>query len=64
MKCDFDPMIYKDEPIGMFHCPQCGEMVLAGVPHPDYDYINKSIDDFINNDTSISHFTEYQKSKI
>ena len=46
MKCDFDTMIYKDEPMGMFHCPYCGEMVLAGVPHPDYDYVNKSIDDF------------------
>jgi hypothetical protein len=20
-------------PIGMFHCPECGEMVLAGLPH-------------------------------
>ena len=21
-------------PIGMHHCPLCGEMVIAGVPHP------------------------------
>jgi hypothetical protein len=27
---------YIGVPIGMFHCPECGEMVLAGVPHPDY----------------------------
>jgi hypothetical protein len=39
VKCTFDPTsdIYKDAPIGMFHCPECGEMVLAGMPHPDYD---------------------------
>ena len=24
------------KPIGMFHCPYCGEMVLAGIVHPDY----------------------------
>ena len=38
-KCSFDPTadIYKDAPIGMFHCPECGEMVVAGIPHPDYD---------------------------
>jgi len=21
-------------PIGMYHCPDCGAMVLAGIPHP------------------------------
>lgn len=21
-------------PIGMYHCPDCGAMVLAGLPHP------------------------------
>jgi len=21
--------------IGMYHCPDCGAMVLAGLPHPD-----------------------------
>lgn len=38
-KCTFDPTadIYKDAPIGMFHCPECGEMVVAGMPHPDWD---------------------------
>ncbi|MGH7474178.1 MAG: hypothetical protein ACREJW_09565 [Candidatus Methylomirabilales bacterium] len=23
-------------PIGMFHCPECGQMVLAGMDHLDY----------------------------
>lgn len=38
-KCSFDPTadIYKNAPIGMFHCPECGEMVVAGLPHPDWD---------------------------
>jgi hypothetical protein len=31
--CTYDPQEAKG-PIGMFHCPECGEMVLAGVPHP------------------------------
>ena len=22
-------------PLGMYHCPDCGAMVLAGLPHPD-----------------------------
>lgn len=24
------------QPIGMFHCPFCGMMVMAGMRHPDY----------------------------
>jgi len=32
-KCTFDPTIYAGMPIGMFHCPECGEMQLAGQPH-------------------------------
>ena len=34
MACDFDPRPLAGMPIGMFHCPACGEMVLAGVAHP------------------------------
>ena len=30
-------MLLKGAPIGMFHCPECGEMILAGVPHINYD---------------------------
>lgn len=38
-RCTLDPSgpEYKNAPIGMLHCPICGEMVLAGAPHPDYD---------------------------
>ena len=28
--CSFDPTLYTDVPLGMFHCPSCGEMVIAG----------------------------------
>lgn len=40
-KCFFDPTAppYDRASIGMFHCPECGEMVLSGVPHPDYSQI-------------------------
>lgn len=41
MKCQFDPKIYAGQPIGMFHCPECGDMVLAGVEHPDMDEAEK-----------------------
>jgi hypothetical protein len=32
-KCPHDPRELKGEPIGMYHCPVCGEMVIAGLPH-------------------------------
>lgn len=32
----FDPLFLFGEPIGMYHCPFCGSMILAGVPHVDY----------------------------
>lgn len=35
-KCDFDPKQYQGAAMGMFHCPYCCEMVIAGMPHPDY----------------------------
>ena len=33
-KCPHDPR-QTVGPIGMYHCPECGEMVLAGMIHPD-----------------------------
>ncbi len=32
--CTFDPSDLVGVPLGMFHCEQCGEMVLAGSKHP------------------------------
>ena len=33
--CSYKPELVTG-PIGMFHCPECGEMVVAGAEHPDY----------------------------
>ncbi len=34
MSCPYDPTEMAGAPLGMFHCPECGCLVLAGVPHP------------------------------
>ncbi len=34
MTCTHDPRLYKGYPVGMYHCPECGEMVVSGVEHP------------------------------
>lgn len=33
----WDPIQLKGAPLGQYHCPYCGEMVLAGVDHIDYN---------------------------
>lgn len=35
--CDFNPEVLVGRPIGMFHCPSCGTMVVAGGPHGPVD---------------------------
>lgn len=32
----WDPQQLAGAPLGQYHCPYCGAMVLAGVPHLDY----------------------------
>lgn len=32
----YDPLLMTGQPIGMYHCPYCGAMVVAGMAHPDY----------------------------
>lgn len=32
----WDPPQLAGAPIGQYHCPYCGSMVVAGWPHPDY----------------------------
>jgi len=39
MKCIHDPTKIEGA-IGQYHCPGCGEMVIAGIPHLDYDLLN------------------------
>lgn len=36
-QCPYDPKPLVNVPLGMFHCPICREMVIAGLEHPDYD---------------------------
>lgn len=37
--CSFQPELVFS-PIGMFHCPECGQMQIAGLPHlTDEDYL-------------------------
>lgn len=33
-QCPFEPEHLIGTPHGMFHCDVCGEMVVAGCPHP------------------------------
>jgi rRNA maturation protein Nop10 len=47
-KCTHDPTINKDQPIGMYHCPECGQMVMAGMPHIDYEFdIDESYKEYL-----------------
>ena len=40
-------------PIGMYHCPECGEMVLAGMDHIDWSLTkNEPMDE---QDGTVSH---------
>ena len=32
--CSEKPELLLGAPIGMYHCPDCGTMLLAGVKHP------------------------------
>ena len=32
----WEPQQLVGAPLGMYHCPYCGSMVVAGVPHGDY----------------------------
>ena len=32
--CEEKPEKLLGQPIGMYHCKDCGSMVLAGLPHP------------------------------
>ena len=32
--CNEKPELLLGQPLGQYHCPDCGAMVLAGVPHP------------------------------
>ena len=33
-KCPHRPELYGHLPLGNYHCPICGTLVVAGIPHP------------------------------
>lgn len=33
LPCPEDPRKFKGQPLGMYHCPDCGMMVIAGMKH-------------------------------
>lgn len=36
--CSHDPMTMLGKPIGMYHCPECEQMVIAGFVHPEHRF--------------------------
>lgn len=41
----WDPQQLNGAPIGQYHCPYCGAMVMAGMPHLDYGVMNNEPDE-------------------
>ena len=39
--CEELPELKMDVPIGQYHCPDCGAMLVAGIPH--FDLCNRCI---------------------
>lgn len=67
MNCTYDPMEMAGMPIGMYHCPECLEMVIAGIPHPDYslldDYEEEDFKLFESRDSSFGTDTHLQMAE-
>lgn len=40
ISCPHDPKQYLGAPIGMYHCPECGTMVIAGLEHPSDEAVS------------------------
>lgn len=36
--CPHDPKLLLGYPVGMYHCPVCSEIVLAGFDHPFHSF--------------------------
>lgn len=39
--------------VGMYHCPECGEMVISGMEHPDWSTLDDATDSGIAPDQRI-----------
>lgn len=40
----WEPQQLISVPMGQYHCPYCGAMVIAGIPHPDYALSGRAAD--------------------
>jgi len=63
-KCPFNPIIYLNKPIGMFHCPWCGEMILAGIPHINYppiDWDDQEYNELVKNMRDVMDLIDKEK---
>lgn len=38
----YDPLFLVGAPLGQYHCPACGSMIIAGLPHLDYSEMCKN----------------------
>ena len=45
-RCPYPPEHLLGVPMGMHHCPLCGEMVIAGLPHPRQKDIEDALKDY------------------
>lgn len=43
----WDPILMAGKPIGQYHCPYCGEMVIAGMDHIDYRNFDKDYEKYM-----------------
>jgi len=41
-QCPYEPEHLVGVPMGMFHCPVCGDMLLAGLKHPKRNIVLQS----------------------
>lgn len=41
VSCPHDPRVMHGAALGMYHCPDCGAMVLAGYQHPDDESVRE-----------------------
>lgn len=42
----WEPQQLKGAPLGMYHCPYCGTMVVAGTEHTDYKDFDKHYEEW------------------
>ena len=57
--CQEDPEILLCSGLGMYHCPGCGMMVVAGMKHPTCSQLDTQLAEAMKNDDgSIPEFDE------